>query len=66
MAPQVVVLSLQDGATLHTSRATIDLFKETFGNRVVLYFEVVNWIFRSCEKNRLSIFLTCEVACLRR
>ncbi|GFT10364.1 SCAN domain-containing protein 3 [Trichonephila clavipes] len=37
----------QDGATCHTDRATIDLLKDTFGDRLISRFEPVNWPPRS-------------------
>ncbi|GFV35765.1 uncharacterized protein TNCV_913551 [Trichonephila clavipes] len=33
----------QDGATCHTARATIDLLKDTLGDRLISRFEPVNW-----------------------
>ncbi|GFY02107.1 DUF4817 domain-containing protein [Trichonephila clavipes] len=33
----------QDGATCHTARATIDLLKDTFGDRRISRFGPVNW-----------------------
>ncbi|GFS59444.1 putative LOC100569746 [Trichonephila clavipes] len=39
----------QDGATCHTARATIDLLKDTFGDRLISRFGPVNWAPRSCE-----------------
>ncbi|GFU19072.1 putative transposable element [Trichonephila clavipes] len=33
----------QDGATCHTVRATIDLLKDTFGDRLISRFGPVNW-----------------------
>ncbi|GFX52481.1 uncharacterized protein TNCV_4324971 [Trichonephila clavipes] len=33
----------QDGATCHTARATIDLLKDTFGDRLNSRFGPVNW-----------------------
>ncbi|GFU82164.1 putative DD41D transposase [Trichonephila clavipes] len=33
----------QDGATFHTARATIDLLKDTFGDRLISRFGAVNW-----------------------
>ncbi|GFV83299.1 uncharacterized protein TNCV_1900251 [Trichonephila clavipes] len=33
----------QDGATCHTARATIDLLKDTFGDRLIPRFGPVNW-----------------------
>ncbi|GFV47999.1 putative DD41D transposase [Trichonephila clavipes] len=37
----------QDGATCHTARATIDLLKDTFGDRIISRFGPVNWPPRS-------------------
>ncbi|GFV73637.1 histone-lysine N-methyltransferase SETMAR [Trichonephila clavipes] len=39
----------QDGATCHTARATIDLLKDTFGDRLLSRFGPVNWPPRSCR-----------------
>ncbi|GFU42073.1 transposable element Tc3 transposase [Trichonephila clavipes] len=39
----------QDGATCHTARATIDLLKDTFGDRLISRFGPVNWPPRSCN-----------------
>ncbi|GFW37697.1 uncharacterized protein TNCV_415831 [Trichonephila clavipes] len=39
----------QDGATCHTARATIDLLKDTFGDRLISRFGPVNWPPRSCD-----------------
>ncbi|GFU81796.1 transposable element Tc3 transposase [Trichonephila clavipes] len=39
----------QDGATCHTARATIDLLKDTFGDRLISRFGLVNWPPRSCD-----------------
>ncbi|GFW90729.1 DDE_3 domain-containing protein [Trichonephila clavipes] len=47
----------QDGATCHTARATIDLFKDTFGDRLILCFGPVNWPPRSCDLTPLDYFL---------
>ncbi|GFT58367.1 hypothetical protein TNCV_2118711 [Trichonephila clavipes] len=33
----------QDGATCHTARATINLVKDTFGDRLISRFGPVNW-----------------------
>ncbi|GFV86182.1 hypothetical protein TNCV_671791 [Trichonephila clavipes] len=33
----------QDGSTCHTARATIDLLKDTFGDRLSSRFGPVNW-----------------------
>ncbi|GFV64636.1 transposable element Tcb2 transposase [Trichonephila clavipes] len=37
----------QNGATCHTARATIDLLKDTFGDRLISRFGPVNWPPRS-------------------
>ncbi|GFV78299.1 uncharacterized protein TNCV_94591 [Trichonephila clavipes] len=42
----------QDGATCHTARATIDLLKDTFGDRLISRFGPVNWPPRSCDLHR--------------
>ncbi|GFX43881.1 uncharacterized protein TNCV_4111601 [Trichonephila clavipes] len=47
----------QDGATCHTARATIDLLKDTFGNRLISRFGPVNWPPRSCDLTPLDYFL---------
>ncbi|GFT69552.1 uncharacterized protein TNCV_1298001 [Trichonephila clavipes] len=47
----------QDGATCHTARATIDLLKDTFGNRLISRFGPVNWPPRSCDLTLLDYFL---------
>ncbi|GFU40545.1 transposable element Tc3 transposase [Trichonephila clavipes] len=47
----------QDGATCHTARATIDLLKDTFGDRLISRFGPVNWPPRSCDLTRLDYFL---------
>ncbi|GFV77253.1 DUF4817 domain-containing protein [Trichonephila clavipes] len=47
----------QDGATCHTARATIDLLKDTFGDRLILCFGPVNWPPRSCDLTPLDYFL---------
>ncbi|GFV56231.1 uncharacterized protein TNCV_3266381 [Trichonephila clavipes] len=39
----------QDGATCHTARATIDLLKDTLGDRLISRFGPVNWSPRSCD-----------------
>ncbi|GFU61672.1 uncharacterized protein TNCV_4522101 [Trichonephila clavipes] len=46
-----------DGATYHTARATIDLLKDTFGDRLILRFGPVNWPTRSCDLTPLDCFL---------
>ncbi|GFW72216.1 putative DD41D transposase [Trichonephila clavipes] len=47
----------QDGATCHTARATINLLKDTFGDRLVSRFGPVNWPPRSCDLTPLDYFL---------
>ncbi|GFV59974.1 uncharacterized protein TNCV_4183441, partial [Trichonephila clavipes] len=47
----------QDGATCHTARATIDLLKDTFGDRLISRFGPVNWPPRSCDSTPLDYFL---------
>ncbi|GFU64417.1 hypothetical protein TNCV_3947841 [Trichonephila clavipes] len=48
----------QDGATWHTARATIDLLKDTFGDRLISPFGPVNWPPRSCDLTPLDYFLS--------
>ncbi|GFT04564.1 uncharacterized protein TNCV_333491 [Trichonephila clavipes] len=43
-----------DGATCHTARATIDLFKDTFGDRLISRFGPENWPPRSCDLTPLD------------
>ncbi|GFV92343.1 probable RNA-directed DNA polymerase from transposon BS [Trichonephila clavipes] len=47
----------QDGATCHTARATIDLLKYTFGDRLISRFGPVNWPPRSCDLTPIDYFL---------
>ncbi|GFU53665.1 uncharacterized protein TNCV_1470691 [Trichonephila clavipes] len=47
----------QDGATCHTARATINLLKDTFGDRLISRFEPVNWPPKSCDLTPLDYFL---------
>ncbi|GFT94376.1 histone-lysine N-methyltransferase SETMAR [Trichonephila clavipes] len=47
----------QAGATCHTARATIDLLKDTFGDRLISRFGHVNWPPRSCDLTPLDYFL---------
>ncbi|GFV68357.1 DUF4817 domain-containing protein [Trichonephila clavipes] len=54
----------QDGATCHTARATIDLLKDTFGDRIISCFGPVNWPPRSCDLTPLDYFLWCYVKSL--
>ncbi|GFX71422.1 putative transposable element [Trichonephila clavipes] len=46
----------QDGATCRTDRATIDLLKDTLGDRLILRFGPVNWPPRSCNLTPLDYF----------
>ncbi|GFX02455.1 DUF4817 domain-containing protein [Trichonephila clavipes] len=46
----------QDGATCHTARATIDLLKDTFGDRLISRFGPVNRLPRSCDLTPLDYF----------
>ncbi|GFW82280.1 uncharacterized protein TNCV_3817611 [Trichonephila clavipes] len=45
-----------DGATCHTAHATIDLLKDTFGDRLISRFGPVNWPPRSCDLTPLDYF----------
>ncbi|GFU04320.1 transposable element Tc3 transposase [Trichonephila clavipes] len=47
----------QDGATCHTARATIDLLKDTFGDRLISRFIPVNWPPIACDLTSLDYFL---------
>ncbi|GFX69307.1 uncharacterized protein TNCV_3564831 [Trichonephila clavipes] len=47
----------QDGATCHPARATIDLLKDTFGDRLISRFGPVNWLPRYCDLTPLDYFL---------
>ncbi|GFV94526.1 uncharacterized protein TNCV_3048191 [Trichonephila clavipes] len=47
----------QDGATYHTARATIDLLKNTFGDRLISRFGPVKWPPRCCDLTPLDYFL---------
>ncbi|GFW14321.1 DUF4817 domain-containing protein [Trichonephila clavipes] len=47
----------QDGATCHAARATIDLLKDTFGDRLISRFGPVNWPPRSWDLTPLDYFL---------
>ncbi|GFT05540.1 DUF4817 domain-containing protein [Trichonephila clavipes] len=47
----------QDGATCHTARATIDLLKDTFGDRLLSRFGPMNWPPRSRDLTPLDYFL---------
>ncbi|GFY21531.1 uncharacterized protein TNCV_1166791 [Trichonephila clavipes] len=47
----------QDGAKCPTARATIDLLKDTFGDRLISRFGPVNWPPRSCDLTPLDYFL---------
>ncbi|GFX28172.1 uncharacterized protein TNCV_424991 [Trichonephila clavipes] len=47
----------QDGTACHTARATIDLLKDTFGDRLISRFGPLNWPPRSCDLTPLDYFL---------
>ncbi|GFW27635.1 transposable element Tc3 transposase [Trichonephila clavipes] len=47
----------QDGAACHTARATIDLLKDTFGDRRISRFGHVNWPPRSCDLTQVDYIL---------
>ncbi|GFV48626.1 putative DD41D transposase [Trichonephila clavipes] len=47
----------QDVATCHTAHATIDLLKDTFGDRLISRFGPVIWPPRSCDLTPLDYFL---------
>ncbi|GFW40683.1 putative DD41D transposase [Trichonephila clavipes] len=47
----------QDSATCHTAHATIDLLKDTFGDRLISRFGPVNWPPRSWDLTSLDYFL---------
>ncbi|GFW34631.1 uncharacterized protein TNCV_952591 [Trichonephila clavipes] len=47
----------QDGTTCHTARATINLLKDTFGDRLISRFGPGNWPPRSCDLTPLDYFL---------
>ena len=47
----------QDGATCHTSHATIDLLRKTFDGRLISRNGDVNWPPRSCDLTQLDYFL---------
>ncbi|GFY26927.1 uncharacterized protein TNCV_930681 [Trichonephila clavipes] len=46
----------QDGATCHTARATTDLLKDTFDDRLISRFGPVNCSPRSCDLTPLDYF----------
>ncbi|GFW84661.1 DUF4817 domain-containing protein [Trichonephila clavipes] len=54
----------QYGATCHTARATIDLLKDTFSDRLISRFGPVNWTPRSCDLTPLDHFLKSYVKSL--
>ncbi|GFX67204.1 putative DD41D transposase [Trichonephila clavipes] len=54
----------QDGAICHTACATIDLLKDTFGDRLISRFGPVNWPPRSCDLTPLDYFLLSYVKSL--
>ncbi|GFU76424.1 uncharacterized protein TNCV_4136201 [Trichonephila clavipes] len=50
------MMSRSWGATCHTARATIDLLKDMFGDRLISRFGPVNWPPR-CDLTPLDYFL---------
>ncbi|GFW62410.1 uncharacterized protein TNCV_290841 [Trichonephila clavipes] len=48
----------RSGATCLTSRATVDLLKDMFGDRLISRFGPVNWPPRSCDLTPLAYFLS--------
>ncbi|GFV20676.1 uncharacterized protein TNCV_777211 [Trichonephila clavipes] len=50
-------VTVNDGATCHTARATIDLLKDTLGDRLISRFGPLNWLPRSCDLTLLDYFL---------
>ena len=44
----------QDGATSHTAFVTINLIKETFGERLIFRNDSINWSPRSCDLTPLD------------
>ncbi|GFY03387.1 transposable element Tc3 transposase [Trichonephila clavipes] len=51
------ILLQKHGSTCHTARATIDLLKDTFGDRLISRFGPVNWPPRSWDLTPLDYFL---------
>ncbi|GFV29937.1 uncharacterized protein TNCV_657671 [Trichonephila clavipes] len=47
----------QDGTSCHTARATIDLLKDTFGDRLISRFGPMNWPPRYCDLTLLDYLL---------
>ncbi|GFU55233.1 putative LOC100569746 [Trichonephila clavipes] len=56
----------QDGATCHTARATIDLLKDTFGDRLISRFGPVNWPPRSFDMERVTCHIKPPEMCLEK
>ncbi|GFW85369.1 DUF4817 domain-containing protein [Trichonephila clavipes] len=54
----------QDGSTCHTARATIDLLKDAFDDRLISRFGPVNWPPRSCDLTPLDYNLLGHVKSL--
>ncbi|GFU50151.1 uncharacterized protein TNCV_299991 [Trichonephila clavipes] len=50
-------VTVNDSATCHTARATIDFLKDTFGDRLISRFGPVNWPSRSCDLTPLDYFV---------
>ncbi|GFV27629.1 uncharacterized protein TNCV_4181741 [Trichonephila clavipes] len=49
--------SIKTAQICYTARATIDLLKDTFGDRLISRFGPVNWPSRSCDLTPLDYFL---------
>ena len=47
----------QDGATSHAAIITINLMKETFGERLIFRNDPINWPPKSCDLTPLDYFL---------
>ena len=61
--PKMQVLDLnimwfqKEGATCHTARVTMDLFRGEFGEHLISHSEPINWPPRSCNLTPLDYFL---------
>ncbi|GFX91619.1 DUF4817 domain-containing protein [Trichonephila clavipes] len=54
----------QDGTTCHTARATTDLLKDTFGDRLIFHVWTCELASRSCDLTPLDYFLWSNVKSL--
>ncbi|GFV41765.1 transposable element Tc3 transposase [Trichonephila clavipes] len=57
LEPIVLLFLYSAELTCHTARATIDLLKDTFGDRLISRFGPVNWPPRSCDLTLLDYSL---------